>query len=77
MTKLEELKAARDASWAAYEAARAASAAYDAVAYDAAFGAAVDTAFGAAVDTAWGAVVDAGEAYEAELKKIKEENSND
>jgi hypothetical protein len=56
MTKLEDLKAARDAAEAAYDAARAAYAA-SAVAY-----AAAEDAY---ADAAWGV-------YEAELKKQEE-----
>ena len=72
MTKLEELKAARDAACDA-----AIDAAYDAVAVPEF----VDDEY---VADAWKAVaaldaaaVDAWAAYEAELKKTQEENSND
>lgn len=74
MTKLEELKAARDA---ACDNARAAV--YDAL--DAVV--VVDDEY-AADDAAWKAVAaldaaaaDACAAYKAELKKVQEENSND
>jgi hypothetical protein len=62
MTKLEELKATRDAAWVAYAAAYAA-------ARDADIDADIDAAnveLDAALDT-----------YEAELKKIQEEKQND
>jgi hypothetical protein len=65
MTTLEELKAARDAAWVAYAAARdALIAALDVLAYDASIDAL----------NAWAA---AYAAYEDELDKIQEENSND
>jgi hypothetical protein len=68
MTKLEELKAARDAAWVVYAAARdAAIDAVDTLAYGAAYDAAID---------ALGAWVAAWDAYWAELEKSKE-NSND
>jgi hypothetical protein len=53
MTKLEELKATRDAAWAVYEASEFAA------------------------DADWVAYEAKDAAYEAELKKIQEENSDD
>jgi predicted lipid-binding transport protein (Tim44 family) len=74
MTKLEELKAAYDAAYADYAAAEAAcDDAYEARAENAR---AVDAA-NAAYDAAVAAYYDADYAYEAELNKKPEENSND
>jgi hypothetical protein len=63
MTKLEELKAAYEAAVAAYDAY--AASAWDAVACDDAHNA------------VWDAYTTARDAYEAELNKTQEENSND
>jgi hypothetical protein len=71
MTKLEELKAARDAAWVVYAAAR--DAAIDAYAIDAVLDSAARAAAYDALDV-WAA---AYAAYEAELEKTQEENSND
>jgi hypothetical protein len=73
MTKLEELKAARDAAWVDYAAARDAS--IDA--RDASIGAADDIlAYDDSIDAlnAWAA---AYAAYEDELDKIQKEQTND
>jgi hypothetical protein len=69
MTKLEELKAAYSAAWAAALAVHAGYNTYCAVD---AFGARV-AACVSANDAYWAA----RDAYEAELKKTQEENSND
>ena len=81
MTKLEELKAARnvacDNAYAAYTAADAAEAAEDAAWAD--WDAAYTTAYAAAMaglDASAAARVTIA-AYEAELKKIQEEKTND
>jgi hypothetical protein len=73
MTKLEELKAARDAAWVDYAAARDASIDARDASIDAADGILAYRASIYALDT-WAA---AWAAYEAELDKIKEENPND
>ena len=80
MTKLEELKAAHDAAWAALDDAYAA---YDAArvaacktAWDSAAAAARDAARAAhvaAADAAW----DARDAYRNELNKTQEENTGE
>jgi hypothetical protein len=72
MTKLEKLKAAWDATNTAYSAALDAEYACDAAADAAACAAARD-----ASDATWGASTAARDAYEAELKKVQEENSYD
>jgi hypothetical protein len=66
MTRLEELKAAYEAAVAAYDAYDAyAASAWDAVACDDAH------------NSVWDAYTTARDAYEAELNKTQEENSND
>jgi hypothetical protein len=73
MTKLEELKAAYDAANAAYDTALKAECACDAATDSAACLAAARDAS----DATWGASTAARDAYEAELKKVQEENSYD
>ena len=70
-SKLEELKAAYVAAWAACEDAWDA---YVAVATCDAYGAACG-AYYAAHDAAWDAAEAAGDAYRDELKKTQEENT--
>ena len=65
MTKLEELKAARDAAYVADDMAADTYAAYE------------DAATYAAADAAWRDARDARAAYRAELKKTQEENPSD
>ncbi len=68
MTKLEELKAARDAAWATYEGVY-----YPSFLHDAGY----DTVWGSGYANAWGAVVDTRKAYEDELKKTQEETKDE
>tara|TARA_R110000744_G_scaffold72774_1_gene145955 strand:- start:1986 stop:2198 length:213 start_codon:yes stop_codon:yes gene_type:complete len=68
-SKLEELKAARDAAWVAAEDAWDA---YVAVATCDAYGAARG-AYYAALDAAWDAAEAAGDTYQNELNKTQEE----
>ena len=72
MTKLEKLKAARDAARDTYEAALGAE-----YACDAAYDAPACVAARDAGNVTYAAFAAARAAHEAELKRVQEENSND